>query len=354
MEPAIAPSAGASSRPASIAHTFAARPRRWSRTRGSPPSAPGAPERAEAFADRARRRRGVRLLRGAGRPTPRSTWSTSRPRTRCTSTHARLAFEAGKHVLCEKPMTLNAAETEEMVAAGPTPDRFLMEAMWTACHPIIRRLGSDAARRAARHPAPGARRPRLRVEARPSDRLLDPALGARRAARHGHLPAHPGAPAARRGRGACTRSPSCSEAGIDLDVASTGRYPGGATGHDDGLDDLLVAAGRRRWPPTSAGSTSRDFHHPTHATFTPYAADGSNDPDGAASPCDRARRAGDRPRLRQRDRRGAPVPARRAARRARWCRRTRPLTLMRQMDDLRGADRGAVRRRRAHHLSRLT
>src|SRR5262245_12416362 len=45
--------------------------------------------------------------------------------------NARLAFEAGKHVLCEKPVTLDAADAEEMVRLAGEHDRFLMEAMWT-------------------------------------------------------------------------------------------------------------------------------------------------------------------------------------------------------------------------------
>ena len=62
--------------------------------------------------------------------------------------HARLAFDAGKHVLCEKPLTLNAAEAEAMVAAATQAGRFLMEAMWMACNPVIRAL-RRASRRAA-------------------------------------------------------------------------------------------------------------------------------------------------------------------------------------------------------------
>ena len=49
-----------------------------------------------------------------------------------------LAFDAGKHVLCEKPLTLNLAEAEAMVAAAGAAERFLMEAMWMACNPVIR------------------------------------------------------------------------------------------------------------------------------------------------------------------------------------------------------------------------
>ncbi len=42
-----------------------------------------------------------------------------------------LALEAGKHVLCEKPLAVNAGEAEEMVATARKKGLFLMEAMWT-------------------------------------------------------------------------------------------------------------------------------------------------------------------------------------------------------------------------------
>ena len=42
-----------------------------------------------------------------------------------------MALEAGKHVLCEKPLAVNAGQAEEMVAAARKKGLFLMEAMWT-------------------------------------------------------------------------------------------------------------------------------------------------------------------------------------------------------------------------------
>jgi predicted dehydrogenase len=51
--------------------------------------------------------------------------------------NALLAIRAGKHVLVEKPMTLNAAEARELVAAARSADVFLMEAMWTRFLPHI-------------------------------------------------------------------------------------------------------------------------------------------------------------------------------------------------------------------------
>jgi predicted dehydrogenase len=51
-----------------------------------------------------------------------------------------LCLEAGKHVLCEKPFAINAAEAEEMVAAARDKKLFLMEAMWSRFLPLMGRL----------------------------------------------------------------------------------------------------------------------------------------------------------------------------------------------------------------------
>jgi len=51
-----------------------------------------------------------------------------------------MAFEAGKPVLCEKSLTLNARDAEELVATARERGLFFMEAMWMRCNPVIRRL----------------------------------------------------------------------------------------------------------------------------------------------------------------------------------------------------------------------
>jgi len=53
---------------------------------------------------------------------------------------AGLCLEAGRNVLCEKAFTLNLREAEELVALAKGHDRFLMEAMWMYCNPLVRRL----------------------------------------------------------------------------------------------------------------------------------------------------------------------------------------------------------------------
>ncbi|WP_223690703.1 Gfo/Idh/MocA family protein [Leifsonia poae] len=53
---------------------------------------------------------------------------------------ARAALMAGKHVLCEKPMGLSAAEVRELGAIAAREGRFLMEAMWMKFNPLYTRL----------------------------------------------------------------------------------------------------------------------------------------------------------------------------------------------------------------------
>lgn len=49
------------------------------------------------------------------------------------------AIEAGKHVLCEKPMCLTADQTEKLCHYAQSRGVFLMEAMWTRFFPAVQR-----------------------------------------------------------------------------------------------------------------------------------------------------------------------------------------------------------------------
>jgi predicted dehydrogenase len=53
---------------------------------------------------------------------------------------AGLCLAAGRNVLCEKAFTVNSREAGELVALAKAHDRFLMEAMWMYCNPLVRRL----------------------------------------------------------------------------------------------------------------------------------------------------------------------------------------------------------------------
>ncbi|WP_410603930.1 Gfo/Idh/MocA family protein [Amycolatopsis sp. lyj-90] len=50
------------------------------------------------------------------------------------------AAEAGKHILCEKPLTVSVSEAEKVIEAARVNDVFLMEAFMYRLHPQIRRL----------------------------------------------------------------------------------------------------------------------------------------------------------------------------------------------------------------------
>ncbi|MGH3372339.1 MAG: Gfo/Idh/MocA family protein, partial [Nocardioidaceae bacterium] len=54
--------------------------------------------------------------------------------------NTRMAFAAGKAVLCEKALTITAREAEELVTEARERRLFFMEAMWMRCNPVIRRI----------------------------------------------------------------------------------------------------------------------------------------------------------------------------------------------------------------------
>lgn len=196
--------------------------------------------------------------------------------------HARLAFEAGKHVLCEKPLTLSVAQAEEMIALAQQHDRFLMEAMWMACHPRIRRLREDL--RAGRFGSPHHVHAELgfRVPDDPTDRMLDPALGAGALLDMGIYPltfAH-----LMLGEAEDLQATAVvNEHDIDMDIAFVGRYPAGAV--------ATMHASMTSWSSRAAAiATDRgrieldNFHSPSRVAFTAYAEDSTNDQSGLATP----------------------------------------------------------------------
>lgn len=54
--------------------------------------------------------------------------------------HVRMALNAGKHVLCEKPLTVNAAQARELFALADEKNLLLTEATWTRFQPAARAL----------------------------------------------------------------------------------------------------------------------------------------------------------------------------------------------------------------------
>ena len=187
--------------------------------------------------------------------------------------HVMLALDAGKAVLCEKAMTLDAASTQRLFDVAAERGLFLMEAMWMATNPLVRKvrglLGTPE--------APGEHGVAKQIHADlgfvvdrdPSDRLLDPAQGGGALLDMGVYPltfAHLmlGEPERLVGVGAL------SERGIDLDVAIAGLYPHGATA---ALSSSLTSNSTRSGTiatTTGAFEMGRNFHSPTQVRWTAY------------------------------------------------------------------------------------
>ena len=84
---------------------------------------------------------------------------------------------AGKHILCEKPLAMNAAEAETVVAAARQHGVFMMEAFMYRCHPqtvgLAKLVRENAIGRVRMIQATFS----FRAPMNPRSRLFDPALG---------------------------------------------------------------------------------------------------------------------------------------------------------------------------------
>jgi predicted dehydrogenase len=174
-------------------------------------------------------------------------------------------LEAGKHVLCEKALTMNAADTETLIAEARARGLFFAEAMWMRANPNIRRIRQMVADGACGRVA------QVRAElgfaaGHHIDRLWDPALGASALLDIGIYPltfAHLilGEPTEIAAAG------TLSDLGIDVNAGATLTYPGGAV--------ASIAWTQVAWSDNRA-SVSGDggrielaarFHHPTEFTY---------------------------------------------------------------------------------------
>ena len=181
--------------------------------------------------------------------------------------HVLLAFEAGKPVLCEKALTLNAPDAEELVAEARARGLFFMEAMWMRCNPVVRRLRQLADSGALGTIQQVRADLGFLVDKPETDRLLAPELGGGALLDMGVYPltfAHLflGSP------DSVAAVAALSPSGIDLNLSLSLGYDSGAVAS---LSSTMTA-----WSPRTA-SVATDtgrldlgdaFHHPRSATWT--------------------------------------------------------------------------------------
>ncbi len=184
--------------------------------------------------------------------------------------HARLAFAAGKPVLCEKPLTLNRRDGDTLFAAAG--DLFCMEAMWMGCLPLIRevqrRLGAgDFGTPKQVHADLG-----FVVPQSASARMRERDLGAGALLDMGIYPLT----FARMMLGPFARVAATAElaaSGIDLDVAI-------AVAHQGGGVSALTTSMTANSPRSASIATDEGcldlpapFHHPSYVVWTPSGGD---------------------------------------------------------------------------------
>ncbi len=181
--------------------------------------------------------------------------------------HTMLAFDAGKPVLCEKALTMNLREAEDLVRTARERNLFFMEAMWMRCNPVIRRVRQLAERGDLGRIQQVRADLGFLVDKPETDRLLAPELGGGALLDMGIYVltfAHMFLGDPEKVEAVAEMSPS----GVDLNLALSLGWEGGAVA---ALSSTMTA-----WSPRNASiATDRGrvdlydgFHHPTEASWT--------------------------------------------------------------------------------------
>ena len=185
---------------------------------------------------------------------------------------ARLCLEAGRAVLVEKPFTVTAAETAQLIALATSKKLFAMEAMWTRFNPIVREvtelvhsggIGRVTAVQIDLASAPGYD---------PADRLWNPELAGGALLDMGVYPLSFGSMLLGppdQVRAVTAAAPT----GVDANTAVIARYPGGAVGlyycglwaRSPKLATIIGAGGTI----TVGSATGEPFYRPNSYTLIP-------------------------------------------------------------------------------------
>ena len=89
--------------------------------------------------------------------------------------HVRAALLAGRHVVCEKPFTMTAAEAEDLFALARERGLFVLEAVWTRFQPCVARMREVVA--SGEIGAPRLLQATFALNIAAKERLRSPALG---------------------------------------------------------------------------------------------------------------------------------------------------------------------------------
>lgn len=183
--------------------------------------------------------------------------------------HARgalAAIAAGKHVLVEKPFTMDAGEARDVVCAARAAGVFCMEAMWTRFLPHISWLRDRLAGGALGTVRTLVADHGQHFDPDPAHRLYDPALGGGALLDLGIYPVSLasmvfGTPSSV----AAVSDPAFT--GVDAQTTAVLRYPGGA--HAVLTSTLEAATACRAWIAGTEGRIELDpvWYAPTSATL---------------------------------------------------------------------------------------